>query len=114
MTAMTDKEMLRNLFEFETYCTSRFDSEARVALAVYEYVKKMKQDTRHEITNWDVKRKLANNEVAILDYNTREMDVITIENLGEIMEEYDEDKHKATKQALRDLGYDLCDIDFMT
>jgi hypothetical protein len=42
------------------------------------------------------------------------MDVITIENLGEIMEEYDEDKHKATKQALRDLGYDLCDIDFMT
>ena len=111
---MTDKEMLRNLFEFETYCTSRFDSEARVALAVYEYVKQMKQDARHEITNCDVKRKLANNEVAILDYNTRELYVITIKNLGEIMEEYDEDKHKATKQALRDLGYDLCDIDFMT
>ena len=111
---MTEKEMLRNLFEFETYCTSRFDSEARVALAVYDYVKKMKQDTRHEITNCDVKRKLANNEVAILDYNTREMDVITIENLGEIMEELDEDKYHATEQALRDLGYDTWNIDFMT
>ncbi len=51
MTAMTDKEMLRNLFEFETYCTSRFDSEARVALAVYEYVKKMK--TEYKNTNND-------------------------------------------------------------
>ena len=39
---MTDKELLRSLFEFETYCTARFDSEARVALAVYEYVKHMK------------------------------------------------------------------------
>jgi len=48
---MTDKEMLRNLFEFETYCTSRFDSEARVALAVYEYVKQMKQNTRHEMSS---------------------------------------------------------------
>jgi len=48
---MTDKELLRNLFEFETYCTARFDSEARVALAVYEYVKQMKQNIRHEITN---------------------------------------------------------------
>ena len=48
---MTEKEMLRNLFEFETYCSARFDSEARVALAVYEYVKQMKQNTRHEITN---------------------------------------------------------------
>ena len=52
---MTDKEILRNLFEFETYCTSRFDSEARVALAVYEYVKQMKRDARQEITNCDVK-----------------------------------------------------------
>jgi len=41
---MTEKEMLQKLFEFETYCTSRFDSEARVALAVYEYVKQMKTD----------------------------------------------------------------------
>jgi len=51
MTAMTDKEMLRNLFEFETYCTSRFDSEVRVAMAVYEYVKQMKQDARHEVSS---------------------------------------------------------------
>jgi hypothetical protein len=50
-TTMNEKEMLKRLFEFETYCTARFDSEARVALAVYEYVKQMKQDTRHEITN---------------------------------------------------------------
>jgi hypothetical protein len=47
---MNEKEMLRNLFEFETYCTARFDSEARVALAVYEYVKQMKQDTRQDST----------------------------------------------------------------
>jgi len=47
---MTEKEMLRNLFEFETYCTSRFDSEARVAMAVYEYVKQMKRDTRQPQT----------------------------------------------------------------
>ena len=51
MTAMTEKELLRNLFEFETYCTSRFDSEARVAFAVYEYVKKMK--TEYKSTNND-------------------------------------------------------------
>jgi hypothetical protein len=48
---MTDKELLDKLFEFETYASARFDSEARVALAVYEYVKQMKQNTRHEITN---------------------------------------------------------------
>ena len=30
---------------FEASCTARFDSEARVALAVYEYVKQMKQNT---------------------------------------------------------------------
>jgi len=51
MTAMTEKELLRNLFEFETYCTSRFDSEARVAIAVYEYVKQMK--TEYKNTNND-------------------------------------------------------------
>lgn len=39
---MNEKEMLERLFDFETYCTARFDSEARVAYAVYEYVKKMK------------------------------------------------------------------------
>jgi len=47
---MTEKEMLRNLFEFETYCTARFDSEARVALAVYEYVKQMKQESRQDLS----------------------------------------------------------------
>jgi len=36
---------INKLFEFETYCTARFDSEVRVALAVYEYVKQMKQNT---------------------------------------------------------------------
>ena len=51
---MTEKELLRNLFEFETYCTSRFDSEARVALAVYEYVKQMKTEYKTFNTN-DVK-----------------------------------------------------------
>ena len=40
---MNEKEMLRNLFEFETYCTARFDSEARVAFAVYDYVQQMKR-----------------------------------------------------------------------
>jgi len=39
---MNEKEMLKMLFEFETYCTARFDSQARVALAVYDYVKQMK------------------------------------------------------------------------
>jgi hypothetical protein len=48
---MTDKELLDKLFEFETYCTARFDSEARVALAVYEYVKQMKQNARHEMSS---------------------------------------------------------------
>lgn len=38
----TEKEILNKIFEFETYCTSRFDSEARVAMAVYDYVKQMK------------------------------------------------------------------------
>jgi hypothetical protein len=50
MKKMNEKEILRNLFEFETYCTARFDSEARVALAVYEYVKQMKQNTRQDLT----------------------------------------------------------------
>jgi len=39
----TEKEILSKIFEFETYCTSRFDSEARVAMAVYDYVKQMRQ-----------------------------------------------------------------------
>jgi len=39
---MTDKELLEKLFEFEAYASTRFDSEVRVALAVYEYVKHMK------------------------------------------------------------------------
>jgi len=47
---MNDKEMLEKLFEFETYASARFDSEARVALAVYEYVKQMKQNTRQDST----------------------------------------------------------------
>jgi hypothetical protein len=50
MKKMNEKEMLRNLFEFETYCTARFDSEVRVALAVYEYVKQMKQNTRQDLS----------------------------------------------------------------
>jgi len=48
---MNDKELLDKLFEFEAYASARFDSEARVAFAVYEYVKQMKRETRHEITN---------------------------------------------------------------
>jgi hypothetical protein len=40
---MNEKEMLERLFEFETYCTARFDSEARVAFAVYDYVQQMKR-----------------------------------------------------------------------
>jgi hypothetical protein len=39
---MNHKEMLERLLEFETYCSARFDSEARVAFAVYDYVKQMK------------------------------------------------------------------------
>ena len=46
-----DEELLDKLFEFETYCSARFDSEARVALAVYDYVKQMKQDARHEVSS---------------------------------------------------------------
>jgi hypothetical protein len=46
-----DKEILDKLFEFETYCTARFDSEVRVALVVLEYVRKMKQDARHEMSS---------------------------------------------------------------
>ena len=42
---MTDKELLEKLFEFEAYASARFDSEVRVAMAVYDYVKEMKQDT---------------------------------------------------------------------
>jgi hypothetical protein len=41
---MNEKEILNKIFEFETYCTSRFDSEHRVAMAVYEYVKEMKRE----------------------------------------------------------------------
>jgi hypothetical protein len=111
---MNEKEMLRNLFEFETYCTARFDSEARVALAVYEYVKQMKQDAGHEITKRDVNMKLGNNQVAILDYSTREVHVITIENLGELISEYAFDERDTLGKALHNLGYDIWNIDFMT
>ena len=41
---MTEKEILNKIFEFETYCTARFDSEARVAMAIYDYVKQMKRE----------------------------------------------------------------------
>ena len=41
---MTEKETLNKIFEFETYCTQRFDSEHRVAMAVYDYVKQMKRE----------------------------------------------------------------------
>jgi len=51
MKKMTDRELLDKLFEFETYCTARFDSEVRVALVVLAYVKKMKQDARHEVSS---------------------------------------------------------------
>ena len=47
---MTDKELLEKLFEFEAYASARFDSELRVALAVHEYVKQMKQNTRQDLT----------------------------------------------------------------
>ena len=47
---MTDKELLDKLFEFEAYASARFDSEVRVALAVHEYVKQMKQNTRQDLT----------------------------------------------------------------
>lgn len=41
---MTEKEILNKIFEFETYCTLRFDSEERVAMAVYDYVQQMKRE----------------------------------------------------------------------
>ena len=47
---MNDKELLDKLFEFEAYASARFDSEVRVALAVYEYVKQMKQNTWQDLT----------------------------------------------------------------
>jgi hypothetical protein len=47
---MNDKELLEKLFEFETYASARFDSEARVAFAVYDYVKQMKRDARQDLT----------------------------------------------------------------
>lgn len=111
---MTDKELLDKLFEFEAYASARFDSEVRVAMAVHEHVKQMKQNTRHDITNCDVKRKLAYNEVAILDYSTREVHVITIENLGELISEYAFDERDTVGKALHNLGYDIWNIDFMT
>ena len=46
-----DEELLDKLFEFEAYASARFDSEARVALAVHEYVKKMKRHARHEMSS---------------------------------------------------------------
>ena len=46
-----DKELLDKLFEFEAYASARFDSEVRVAMAVYEHVKQMKQDARHEVSS---------------------------------------------------------------
>ena len=51
MKKMTDKELLEKLFEFEAYASARFDSEVRVALVVLAYVKKMKQDARHEMSS---------------------------------------------------------------
>jgi len=47
---MSDKELLDKLFEFEAYASARFDSEVRVAMAVHEHVKQMKQDTRQPQT----------------------------------------------------------------
>ena len=52
---MNEKELLEKIFEFETYASARFDSEARVALAVYGYVKLMKRYSRLEIINGDDK-----------------------------------------------------------
>jgi hypothetical protein len=43
---MMEKEILEKIFEFETYCTQSFDSEHRVAMAVYDYVKQMKREFR--------------------------------------------------------------------
>ena len=52
--------------------------------------------------------------MAILDYNTRELDIITIENLGELEKAHLGDRYLAAVQALHDLGYDTWNIDFMT
>ena len=52
---MNDKEMLEKLFEFEAYASARFDSEARVAFAVYDYVKRMKRYARLEMISVDDK-----------------------------------------------------------
>ena len=52
---MNDKELLDKLFEFETYASARFDSKARVAFAVYDYVKRMKRYARLEIISVDDK-----------------------------------------------------------
>ena len=50
---MTEKEILDKIFEFETYCTARFDSEARVAMAVYDYVQQMKRKYKKKLTEGD-------------------------------------------------------------
>lgn len=50
---MTEKEILEDIFEFETYCTARFDSEARVAMAVYDYVQQMKRRYKKKLTEGD-------------------------------------------------------------
>jgi hypothetical protein len=50
---MTEKEILEDIFEFETYCTARFDSEARVAMAVYDYVQQMKRKYKKKLTEGD-------------------------------------------------------------
>jgi hypothetical protein len=42
--------VMDKLFEFEAYASARFDSEARVALAVYDFVKQMKRDARQDLT----------------------------------------------------------------
>jgi hypothetical protein len=47
---MNDKELLDKLFAFEAYASARFDSEVRVALAVYEYVKIIKRHARQDLT----------------------------------------------------------------
>lgn len=48
---------------------------------------------------------LGDNQVAILDYTTREVDVITIENLDEIED---------MEIVLDELGYDTSNIYYMT
>jgi hypothetical protein len=41
---------VNKIFEFETWASARFDSEARVAFAVYNCVKIMKRDARQDLT----------------------------------------------------------------